>query len=267
MCGYLTLPNGKFNIKKKFDKLIVPYLIVFALSIVPYYIIYKDLDILWIFPTMKTRSLFGIAGSFGIGPIWFLPCYFMSNYLVFTLSKKLSYKKILCVSISLFTASFVASKLAHGLPFLIYQTSIGALFIVLGYYCKQKDYLKEKWFVVLGAISTLLCFLFGNFSMYSVRCRLWIIQIIAGVFCTLLMFEISKKLGTNKVLEFISVNSLTILCIHSFDWSLGITKHIMSFLGIHNYFHCIFYCAFIALIMIAINLFNMVTKKRLSQFI
>lgn len=79
--GYLMV-NRRFDTHKKFIKIIGPYLVLFLLTIVPYYVLYNDLSVLWIFPLMKTRNLFGISIPFGIGPCWFLPCYFFSNIFV-----------------------------------------------------------------------------------------------------------------------------------------------------------------------------------------
>lgn len=266
-CGFLSLPITDFNASQKFRKIFVPYFIVFALSIIPYYIICGNFDILWIFSLMKCRSLFGNDFAFGIGPVWFLPCYYFCNICISKLQNILSYNGILLGSFVLFSILYVVSKIVNGLPFLLYQTALGILFIILGYKCKEKNYLKNKLFVMLGIFSTLLCLQYGYFSMYSVECKLWIIQIIAGLFCTLVLFECAKKIKSCTPLEWISKNSLIILCIHSFDWSFGISSYFRASLNLTIYSQFIFYCIFIVIGLLFIKLSkNCITKlKRVYQ--
>lgn len=246
VCGYLTLPKAKFDTEKKFSKLIKPYIIVFGLTIVPYYFFYGDFDVFLAFILMKTRFLFGYEGHFGIGPIWFLPCYFFANYIISRAKERFTLNEIAGGALIVFTISLFASKYLGGLPFLFYQTSIGILFIIWGYQCKERNIVKSKLFLGLGFLSSLVCLKWGYFSMYSCECKLWIFQIIAGLFCTLMLFELSKKIKTNKLLQFASIHSLTILCVHSFDWSLGISSRIVALLSIPSYLTFIFYFLFVS---------------------
>jgi len=253
-CGYLTSPFKEFNIKKKINKIIKPYLIVFIISIFPYIYIYGNFDVLWIFPLMKTRTLFGSDIPFGIGPVWFLPCYFFSNLLANKCCKYISLDKFLIFSLGFFTLFYTISKIVNGLPFLLVQIFLGSFFIVIGYKCRQQNFLKSSLFVLIGLVSTIACLLYGNFSMYSVQCRLWIIQLVAGIFCSLVVFECAKKVNSLPPLEWLSKNSLTILCIHSIDWSFGVSAYTIQLLGVSIYLKFFFYCFFICFGIITINL-------------
>lgn len=254
VCGFLTLPNGNFDFRKKFNKLIVPYIIIFFASIIPYYHLYNNFDIIYIFAFLKTRTLLHFNINGGIGPIWFLPCYFISNYYIFKFRKITSYKVIFIVAFIIFTLSLIISKYIGELPFLIYQSSLGAVFIIVGYLCKKYRLVRNPYFVILGAISTILCLLYGDFSMYSSICKLWILQIIAGTFITLIVFEICKKIKTNTVLEYISKNSLKILCIHSFDWCFNISYSVIQNLHLSLKLQFIFYCIFIIIIFLSLEM-------------
>lgn len=244
--GYLMV-NKKFDARKKFRKIVVPYIIIFILSIVPYYFKYNDLSILWIFPLMKTRNMFGVNMSFGIGPCWFLPCYYFSNifvrYLLFCKHCSQNWGGYICLI--LFTLFYVISKEVNGLPFLLTQITLGSFFIICGQKVRTNNYLKNYRFVFIGIVSIIVCLLYGSFSMYSVECKLWIIQLFAAVFLTLTIFEVVKKVKKALFFKWLSINSLTILCIHSYDWSFDISASLLSYMNFGIYYTFFFYCGFI----------------------
>lgn len=196
---------------------------------------------------MKTRELLGYDGNFGIGPIWFLPCYYFSCLVVSKLSKSLSLNNMVFALIGAFTINYCLSRLLQGLPFLLFQISLGALFITIGLKIKDYAYVRNPYFVIGGIFATYLCFKYGSFSMYSVSCKLWLIQIYAALFCTLVVFELSKWIRTCSILEWLSRNSLTILCIHSLDWTFGISAYVIRTLNLNQIFDVVFYILFLTI--------------------
>jgi len=258
--GMLTLPNMRFDVRKKTYKILFPYLIVFVLSILPYFHRYGNLDIVPIFLFMKTRALFGWENGGGIGPIWFLPAYFFTNYIIFKAKKCMSLNTLFLISFVVYSVLLFFAK-NIGLPFLIYQISLGVVFVLLGYYMKQVELFQKKLLVLVGFASTVLCIKYGSFSMYSCVCKLWVFQIIAAVFCTMVILECAKRVCKEPILEWISRHSLKILCIHSFDWNFDISLKAMSYLSLPIYYQFLFYCVFIFAAFLAIQILKYILSK------
>lgn len=230
------IPLGEF-VKKNAKKIIVPYVFV-VLLILGFKCIQKSTDI----PTAAISAIFsysnviafGNISTIGIGPIWFLPAFFVST----TLYKLIENRKFRFFYVVVLIAFALISKQYFTLPFAFQSGCIAVLYIWMGdagrpHIMKAVERLKKFHWSVLALFSLLFYFLtrlvanniyivssgmdsldLGStvFSLYSVP------ESLLG-FCLVIIVSlfIEKVPVINDFLAMCGKNSFAILIIHSID--------------------------------------------------
>lgn len=106
---------------------------------------------------------------------------------------------------------------------------VGAFFMYIGYvYKKCYNLSTNKYFYMLGGVSYVACFLWGNLSMSWHIYKLLLLQIVAAAFAVIILLKIVKRYFYHfKLIAKIGYYSLPIMCIHSIDRKLNVTKEIV----------------------------------------
>lgn len=168
--------------------------------------------------------------SIRVGPLWFLTTYFCSMIYAFFLLKISSKVIRWTIIVFLFHLSIVCVKFTgFMLPFGLTTAFGGVCFLFVGIELKENPMMIEKKaYLCFGITIWALCVIFGNCVMASHKYQLYVLQIIGGLYGTYICYKLLNQLNpssfTYKVLCYIGENSLSFMCIHSIDRTLGITK-------------------------------------------
>ena len=171
-----------------------------------------------------------------VGPLWFLTAFFVAmiytNLIYRITSKKLRWGILLL----LFTISIIFTK-TYGflLPFGITTACGGVIFIFAGMEIKHNSiFIQDKRFLYPGILIWILCVFFGWLAMYAHEYKLFVFQIIGGVYGTIVCYKFALSFSRQsklwKCFCYIGSNTLAILCIHSIDRMLNITSYFTRFL-------------------------------------
>lgn len=229
--------TGKY-LANKFNRLMIPYFVTCAcvtiMDVINAVIIQRNIsnvgitkiiytNILRAFFASGTYTTFGKieTGTF-IGAIWFLPAMFFA--LSFTQCIINRFEKwteragvsILIATLGCLTAPFL------WLPFSVQSAMAAIPFILFGFWMrdnKLEEQLQVKHYVVFAIVYLVGCLTNYAQVFWLVTCTMkdYIITPVIAVCASLLVIGVSKKIGQNKILEFIGRNSMIFLCVHLFE--------------------------------------------------
>ncbi|WP_421672468.1 acyltransferase family protein [Raoultella terrigena] len=254
LAGYLYSPKPlKQYLKNKSSNLLIPYskyLLFFTATSTTYMILNHD-SISMILKSV-IKSLYGgnlLTGWMGV--FWFITVFFITQQLFNFSIVKLGIKKTSAIAIISLTLSYIASQFIKATtPLNIIVTLHAFPFMCLGYLFKTYKIKVNTMVVILTCV---ICIWF--FSSHKVEMKFDMKQSLYGIpfisFITALalvvMAIIISSIIKCKPLEFIGVNSMSIMYIHQFihlsiankvfesDFAIFTTTIIMS----------LFYCAII----------------------
>lgn len=175
--------------------------------------------------------------DYKIGPLWFLLAYCWALIMLHYLMKVNSDSKKIIIAFIAFELSLVFSHIIGLLPLDIIPAIPAALFMLVGYLYKTSSSIhleiKPLYFHSIGIILVILCYFFGSMSMASHVYRLNIIQILAAIYITYVLYIFANKDFVIKYLKgwgisLIGKYSLAIMCFHAIDWNLHLTNYIYN---------------------------------------
>ena len=224
-------------VNNRFSRLMVPYfvtcLFVILMDIVNCRVLYGDVsvanvtrvtgtDLVRSFLASGTMQPLGaVPVNIRIGAIWFLPALFFSTVIVQFVFNRISDIRRQGIVFGLLFLTAYISKAFFWLPFSIQSGMMGAFFVWIGYWIREKRILSGlKWQYYLAAQ---IVFFVGCITGYAEAgiVRANVIDIfwspVVGLCGCLLIALISRKLENAKGLAYIGRISLTILCVHLFS--------------------------------------------------
>ena len=93
-------------------------------------------------------------------------------------------------------------------------------------------FVQDKRYVISGVITWLVCIVFGSCAMAWHIYKLNLLQIVGGIYgtyiCYLLINQLRHTSFVWKCLCYVGRNSLPLLCIHSVDRVMNITKELTN---------------------------------------
>lgn len=230
------------SIKNDFKRLVIPYIFascLFVANELLVSIIKKDSSyiinavIATIYGSGQSYNTALFAEIPSIGAIWFLLALFWCKNIFNLLHMICSINKLylLCLLLSICT-SFIDKHIIN-LPFDILPGLSAVIFYLIGFIAKR---MYIRWYIVFLCI--LLWIIAIKYShLYMVRSDYgnYIIDVCGAFGGTIIVYYISKFIYINfhhssYVLIWLGVNSLPILCFHSFR----INNNIWNLIGIHN---------------------------------
>ncbi len=134
--------------------------------------------------------------EFKIGPLWYLLAYCWALIIIHYLMKVDSDRKKIIIAVFAFEVSVVFSYTIGLLPLDIIPAIPAALFMLVGYLYKRSLFrieIKPLYFHSIGIVLVILCFLFGAMSMASHSYRLNVIQILAAIYVTYVLYRFTTK--------------------------------------------------------------------------
>ena len=246
--GYLYKEKSvSLSLKNDFRRLVIPY--VFASSL----IIGNEMlmsvaknDSKYVYEAL-IASIYGSGHSYhgalfseipSIGAIWFLMALFWTKNIFNILNTFLNNK---CLFITCIVLSFAASyidKYVINMPFDILPGLSAIIFYYIGFFLK--DYV-VRWYTIIFLV--LMWGVAVNYShLYMVRCDFgcYPIDILGACGGTVIIYFVSKYIHCisklSYMLSWLGVNSLAILCFHSYK----INHSIWQIMGVSNPYIVIF---------------------------
>lgn len=215
--------NFKAHFSNRFRRLIIPYLLFGLFLLQPFNWIYFH----FIIPAAQTpllqrwfAQLIGLHNDWGnewYSFLWFLPCLFCADLIVWSIWKY-SYR----YRIYLLTAVFGIGILYYlttnrSLPFRINTAAIAVIFIALGYFLKDRIECFSKTMIVVNLICYIACWAGNHFSpmiMFDSKYEHIYLSIPASIFATIVVLYISKYATQISLLSLLGKQSLIIYILH-----------------------------------------------------
>lgn len=225
MLSGFTFNIEKYNdfktfIKRKFKTLIIPYFIFSAVNWL-WIVARNRRDLSLIFKKFLGILVQVRNTDFGPG-LWFVPCLFLSELLLYVLVKYLDKRILTIASIVLITGGIAYARFINvNLPWGIDVVPISASFICFGYLIKNKTdkILNYKFMPIYLVANIIFCYL--NFKILGESVGMWssvygneIYYILASVFGSLFIYSICKLISNINFLLYIGQNSITYYCLH-----------------------------------------------------
>lgn len=223
--------NTKEAIKNKFNRLLIPYFFYSFLLLLIEHHFNKDTLIQFIGIFYGRMALYqGNVDNnisflvIGNGPMWFLPCMFLSYvwvYMIYCHCKTVKTKSFVCFGFICLSALLYYSPLM--LPWSIDTSFLLATLIVAGYELR-KYYLHCKWpIVILALISWLLLYRFfagsnisvGSYGEYGALSIIpFVLMALFETYSLCGIFQYVEQIWIMKALAYVGRHSLRLMCIH-----------------------------------------------------
>lgn len=237
--GYLWKDNESLVLVKKLKKIILPYIYSsLVVLVVSFLYLHNFTEVLRAFLLVKTAPpILNYIQEGQCGPLWFLPCYFFTTMIASILLKSFNPLKLIIIAVTIFSFFFIISRYLGLLPFTIFQSSGALIFLLSGIIYKNHGNLINNYrflLVSMGLISAVICLMYGQLSMASFVYKLYLLQVVSAVFLCIGLLKICSIIKHSRFFEFISRNSITILCIHGVDYCIGFSSHIRSFFNMSS---------------------------------
>lgn len=228
---FKTYGDFTFFIKKKVNRLLIPFIFFYICSILPLHFVFD-------FYLPKKEVTFGtfFFSDYGRlyhhynGAIWFLVSLFIANiyfYFIYSLVKgRFNYMIIMAFFCGLI--GFYMNKMNIYIPLWL-DTSLTALpFFVLGYMFRQKtsllspEFSRSHFMYALCSLFLLVCVILFNYikkthlvdydtNTYNLS---WMRLYIGGISGLLLVLLIAKKVNYLYIISYLGRYSIVVLCTH-----------------------------------------------------
>lgn len=241
LSGYTfrTEPVSARFLKNKFNRLMAPYFItcaaMTAMRLINQLIINKDfyagsfIDLIYLYIEKlfiasgnKTVILGMDMGQYiAIGSIWFLPAMFFAVVIVQFLLNNISDRKTQ-LFIGIIMAAIASASNMIWLPASLQSALFAVPFILFGKLLKDQNIVEKiRWhhLAMLAAVYALCIYTKYAQVLYIVEAiaKDWLFTIVSALASSLLVIGLSYKIHRLPFIEFLGRNSLTILCVHSFE--------------------------------------------------
>lgn len=221
---FKTYGGGRSFIKKKVNKILVPFVFWYFVSLL-FFPVTDNVEEWKSFYTNKYMVLNWYYGDCQVinGPLWFLLCLFEVNVL-FCLLQQFIKKRLL-----LYIASFMTGTIGLLLSFFsinLHASLDTALtcfpFFVFGYMVKNGTNLltislKDRYLLLLSLLFGIICFLLSDYASFynnSFSQKSYFTIYPCGFLGTLMILFIAKYIGTARLITFFGRYSIIILCTH-----------------------------------------------------
>lgn len=254
LSGFTFKINTSFSqfVKKKFWRIVLPYLVWAMLFLIPYYILGKsageDLGTTQSFDflIMLKNILYANGNNAALkqnSSLWFLPALFTIEivyYFIIKLTKSNVKKEIITLSILIIIGYIFSKYCEFILPWGINTLVNLGFFFYIGYLSNEYNILEKfniKSTMIVCLVIGLFCCYFGNkihLSYIDFYYGNYIFMILSGVFLSFFTICLSKCINKNGILEYIGKNTMAILIFHKlfviiFQTKCGIvSKYIMN---------------------------------------
>lgn len=217
----MTIPR---HIKKKFDRLLIPYLFFGLLIMTPFGLIFESarsgvfsIDIVSDHLIRRIIGLvFGLRNDWPcIGLFWFLPCLFCSLILIHVISRFSGRYSLIAIIVFSIIGFSYNKFIGHSLPFSIDLAMIAALFIMIGSYIYRHSR-KISWSAAMlcGVLGILASMLNGRVEMYDGRFNNPIYFLLSGIAMSIAVLKICMSMRRFCIIEWLGMNSLLIYMLH-----------------------------------------------------
>lgn len=222
ICRYfisgITFKTNKYNnvlnlLNNKIKSLGIPYIVFNILSLI--------LNLIFI-NYSRENFILGILYMFlftEYGAMWFLPSLLIVQIIFYLIDKYISkevIKKIIFLSI--FIVTYILSKFNYNIIMLVfYRAFIGLIFFAAGNYLFnyiENKKVKYSEILFLLFINLITCFINGKIGLWELRLNNIILYFISSITGTIFLIYTCKKIKNNKLLEYIGINSLIVMCTH-----------------------------------------------------
>lgn len=207
-------------IKKKINKLLIPFLFVFLITIVLRNIAEYIINPYYDYATLK-KDIINLRPN---TPIWFLLCLFNINIIYYIVDKSFKNKAILSIIIiAICLTGFYLRRKNIGDPLFIVSALVFLPFYLGGFWINRgttflsKPFTNTSWIVFLLLVSVLFAntyyygLSFYNNHYYLAEFIHWIIGGFTGTFAMIILAKRIKKL---PIISYIGRYSIIVLCTH-----------------------------------------------------
>ena len=235
--GYTYKPVGSLKrfLKKKFERIMIPYFIWNVIFLCPYIVLGQSLD-------MKSSSgssfnvytqivniIYGNGNNFALkqnSSLWFLPALFSMELIFCFLEKNVhlyqsKYRDLLIVIAQLGIGYISLDFLSNCyLPWGINTVLQFGIFFSIGYYLNQYQVINRIKMPLLFNTIMLMVGFFSCFCNYKRVSAIdysygnYILAILSGVSLSLFVLRICYKIDKSKIFEYIGKNTMGILIFH-----------------------------------------------------
>lgn len=210
--------------KKRFKRLIIPYLIFGILIMIPYGVLLSQLrtgD--FSISEFLTRWGIGGVGQFGglrsdwkfSSTYWFLPCLFSATLIVWLISKYFArYRLTILLAITII--GFLYCRYVHiSLPFCFDLAMIASFFLLIGaWYYKYQAKISWSFAIISFLTGVAAWYMNGKIEMYDAYFNNELLFVIAGVGISIFVLKICQKMPLSGIVLWLGVNSLLIYMLH-----------------------------------------------------
>ena len=181
----------------------------------------------------------------GNSPMWFLTAMFVSSCIFYFTVERVSVrnKSLYIYGLGLIVITILLDKLPILLPWSVDTASLGAFFMLIGYYGKRYYFQKTnyKWLIFSLVLYIACCYFneginlsireYGNYGGISVI-AVCIIGIIGSLLCINISKMIERVFVIREIFEFIGTNTILILALHVSIFA--VFDRVLTLLGIND---------------------------------
>lgn len=211
------------HFSNRFKRLMIPYLIFGLFLLAPFYWIYFH----FIIPTGQIpllqrwlAQLIGLNCDWGEEwrcSLWFLPCLFCADLMVWSIWKYVYRYRYYAVMMVFLAGVAYYLTINRSLPLRIHTSTIAILFITLGVKLKDKIFQFSITTILICVIAYIICWCGNSFSsmvMVDNNYGLIYFSIPASIFATIVVLYISKYATQISLLSLLGKQSLMIYILH-----------------------------------------------------
>lgn len=189
-------------------------------------VVRQSLCLLWVDVNGPTTPW----GKLGFGVTWFLMALFVAKTILLLFVSRL---KNWAIPVSLFMA-IGALVLHRFFPYSIWCISLGLMalpFVTIGWWFKNHEI--PLWLKISAVVAWVLAVVFSELDMYSFTWKIYPLDVLGACGGTYCIFLLSKMLKNHlrilpKVLAYLGVVSLAIMCVHHFEMSSNSGTHVLA---------------------------------------
>lgn len=231
--------------KNKFIRIMLPYFVWAMVFLLPFYFFGEEVN-----SQLSQNASFDMWKQMGNvfygngvgnalkqnGPLWFLPALFMTEIIYYFIVYFIKNRKVEIITlIMIFGIGFLCSLFADEifLPWGLNSALTIGGFFYFGYLMRKWQvfdklrFKNSKW-ILIGSV--ILCGVsiyfneFDNVIWSDYQYRNYFLTMVAGITSALVIILISKYMGKNKMLEFVGINTMSILIFHKIFIVIAQTK-------------------------------------------
>ncbi len=204
-------------------------------------------------------------GKLSFGVTWFLMALFVAKTVLLLFVSRL---KNWAIPVSLLLA-LVALLLHHVFPYSIWCISLGLValpFVTIGWWVRNHPV--PSWLKWIAVGCWVVAIVFSELDMYSFTWKCFPLDLVGACGGTICLYWIAKAIGKHfrlvgKVLAYLGVISLAIMCVHCFELASHLGNHTKALVGFNLPVWGTFVWKYVLTIGLAVGLVNLPVVKKL----